>query len=255
MSKISNLFSSKKTTNLKQAIEAQKHVGIMDIHSSTGDFVSNFKTLSFAELPVNPSIEHSVTFFRAHGRAAEDQAAYFEAVHDDVALDAVILITGSCSNNGEHELAAAVKERMADIPIIMAWPLFNLNKALGLEFSDKTHEDLIDKARGYDATLIATPDKATFTSECLFDDNATIEESETNIILPPNIDILLASTDEREAVMAYMELSERNPYAPTDPKELSSWKMDFIQAYREMPNIKAAIEILNDRDYSRNFDM
>lgn len=250
--KLSNLFTSKKNQILRDAIGTQKHVGIMDAHNATSDFEVSFRPVTYAEHPINPSIDKGITFFRAYDRDPNEQAAFFKSVHDAVKLDAIIILDSAYPNRG-RELAASAKAQIPEVQTIIAAPLFALNNALWLTSDDETYSDIIEKSAGYDATLVATRDGATFTSQRNLGNEDAVEQS-VDIKLPPNIDILLASTDESKAFMAFMALSE-NPHAPEDQKERNQWVHTLIESYNNMPDIKEGIDTLGDLRKEKRLEM
>ena len=249
---LSSLFTSKKNQILRDAIATQKHVGIMDAHNATSDFEEGFRPVTYAERPVTPSIDKGITFFRAYDRDPNEQATFFKKVNDAVKLDAVIIIDSAYPDRG-RELAASAKAQIPDVQTIIAAPLFALNSALWLKPDDDTYSDIIDKAAGYEATLIATRDEATFTSQKNSGNEDAVEQS-VDIKLPPNIDTLLASTNESKALMAFMALSE-NPHAPEDPIERNQWAHTLIESYNNMPDIKEGISALDALREEKRLEM
>ena len=226
-------------------VKAQKHVGIMDVHNTTSDFESPFRTMTYGERPVNPSIENSVTFFRAKGQKPEDQAAYFEAVHKTVGLDAVVLITGGCARPGDaEELAAAMKSLAPDVQVVMAYPLYALHEVIGREAAKNMEE----KSRDHKAILVATNDRSIFTLQS-YDESTPIEKQNVTLKMPENIDVLIASTEASKTFMEYLDLPGRNPNIPTDERQLSRLSFDLIDHYEEMPGIAEAIQVLDSLKY------
>lgn len=136
---------------------------------------------------------------------------------------------------------------MKDVPTIMAWPLFNLHSIIEHENS----REMSDKNFSHDATLIATKDSAIFTSQSHREHNAPIEKQEFDIKLPPNIDVILASSNPEKAFENFLDITVTNPFAPEDKQERNRMGFQLARKYKSMPKIAEAIHTLEHINYNK----
>ncbi len=236
--KIFNYVSGLLTNDneFSKAIEAQTHIGIISIHNTTGLFERDFQCSGNAEDPIRVSAKNAISFFRADYKEANQQAAYFNAINNAIGMNAVIIMTGECSNHDELELAKQVKTLMPDMPVIMAYPLFAANEIL----PENELADIKEKDTGHNATLVATKDSTIFTSQ-IFSGDGPVEITNPQITIPDNVDVIILSNAPSKSLIEYMDLTTRNPYAPTDKQEAYRWGYDLVRTYESISAVKQAI--------------
>jgi len=114
-------------TNQSILAPEMKRVALMDVHNITGDLTTHFEGILIGELPVNPSNE-GIVFFRwrepkpqKNETKAQAESRYFQALHQTVGLDALVVF---CRNGYRPEsdglfLAEAIKKIDPAIKTIM----------------------------------------------------------------------------------------------------------------------------------------
>ncbi len=240
VSTIENAFNKSELENkYSEAIEQQKHLGIIDVHNNTAYFEREFKVSGYAEEPINPSVAASTTFFRADYKTPEQQVIYFKKINEAVGMSAVILLTDGNKwvNNEAKEIAQKVKIFMPEMPIIMALQFGALRDIISYDIAEVIYE----QSRGNDATLTVMDGRAIFTHKPYGTDNSELKIDSLNISLPDNIDYIISSSNLGKTFIDLAELTKPNPHAPLDEDKYYMWGLGLVRAYESIPAVKQAI--------------
>lgn len=149
----------------KTEIYGAKHVAVLDVHNVAGDFMAPFQTL-ITEAPLNAS-PTGIVFFRWHRPNTREnetresaQLRYFQALHETVGLDAVVVFGGNGYTQTCQGVEIASGVRKIDPQIKIYLQTYDIDNEVDKFYENELELfDLIDSQRPLrsdDAVILLT---------------------------------------------------------------------------------------------------